>query len=295
MEKKPNNKLKTAKRSLQAYLGRFRRWNLLLIRNDGQTISLGNLKVFAAAAIVLLAVATTISFAFIMHSKGVRKENTKIQKALSSSQSEALGLRKEKKALMVRLVLAEAKQQEYKTSTEKKLPQDVFEALSLKGGTQANSDQKLALISGDQKGQPAALKTESKVESKSESIVPVRPKRVDIDEFTIAYDRNSGTVKAKFRIKKIDEKAKNVSGYAFVVLKPNDVLQSEWVTMPVSELVDGRPVQIKKGLSFSISRFKTMRFKKTIIGEFKRFKVATVFVFDKTDQILMQRDVSINM
>lgn len=291
MKKKPNNKLKTAKRSLQAYLRRFKRWNLLLIRNDGQTISLGDLKVLAAAAIVVLAVATTISIAFIMRSKDVRKENTTIKKALSSSQSEALALRKEKEALMVRLVLAEAKQQEYKTSTEKKLPKDVFEALSLKGGSQANSDQKLALTSGDRKGQPAALKTESK----PESIVPIRPEHVDIDEFTIAYNRNSGMVKAKFKINKIDEEVITASGYAFVVLKSNDVLQSEWVTMPVSELVDGRPVQIKKGLSFSISRYKTMRFKKTITGEFKRFKIATVFVFDKTGQILIERDVSINM
>ena len=239
-----------------------------------------------AAAIVVLAVAATISTTFFMRYKGVRKEHTTIQKVLRSSQNEALALRKEKEALMVRLVLAEAKQQEHETRTEKKLPKDVFEALALKGG-QTNSDQKLALISGDQKGQPAALKTES--------IVPARSKQVDIDEFTITYDPNSGTVKAKFRIKKIDEKAKNASGYAFVVLKPKDVRQSEWVAMPASQFVDGRPVQVKKGLSFSISRYKTMRFKKTIIGEFKRFKVATVFVFDKTGQLQMERDVSINM
>lgn len=283
--------MKAAGGNLQAYLRRFRRWNLLLIRNDGQTISLGDLKISLAAAIVVLAVAATISIAFSMHSQGVRKENTKIQKALSNSQNEAMALRKEKKALMVRLVLAEAKQQEYKTSTEKKLPKDVFEALSLKGGSRVNSDQKPALISGDQKGQPAALKTGSK----PESIVPVRPEHVNIDEFTIAYDRNSGIVKAKFRINKIDNEVITASGYAFVVLKASDVLQSEWVTMPASELVDGRPVQIKKGLSFSISRYKTMRFKKTIVGEFKRFKIATVFVFDKTGQILIESDVSINM
>ena len=295
MEKKPNKKLKAAGRNLQAYLRRFKRWNLLLIRNDGQTIPLGDLKISVAAAIVVLGLAATISLIFFMRYKGVRKEHTTIQKVLRSSQNETLGLRKEKEALMVRLVLAEAKQQEYKTGTEKELPKDVFEALSLKGGRQTNSDQILAVISGDQKGQSAALKTESKPESNSESIVPVGPSHVDIDEFTITYDRDSGTVKAKFRIKKIDEKAKNAAGYAFVVLKPNDVLQSEWVAMPVTEFVDGRPVQIKKGLSFSISRYKTMRFKRTIIGEFKRFKVATVFVFDKTGQIQMERDVLINM
>lgn len=287
--------MKTAGRNLQAHLRRFRRWNLLLIRNDGQTIPLGDLKISVAAAIVVLAVAAAISITFFMRSKGVKEEHATIQKVLRSSQNEALALRKEKEALMVRLVLAEAKQQEGKTSTEKKLPKDVFEALSLKGGAQANSNQKLALISGDQKGRPAAQKADSKSESKPESIVPVRPEYVDIDEFAIAYDRNSGTVKAEFRIKKIDKKAKNASGYAFVVLKPNDVLQNEWVAMPVSELTDGRPVEIKKGLSFSITRYRTMRFKKTIIGEFKRFKVATVFVFDKTGQIQIEKDVSINM
>jgi len=295
MEKKPHKKLKTAEGDLQAYLRRFRRWNLLLIRNDGQTIPLGDLKFSVAAVIAVLAVATMISITFFMRHKGVGQEYTTIQKVLRRSQNESSALRKEKEALMVRLVLAEAKQQEYKTSTEKKLSKDVFEALSLRGGSQANSDQKSALVSGDQKGQPAALKTESKPESKAESIDPVRPKHVDIDEFTIAYDRDSGIVKAEFRIIKIDQKAKSVSGYAFVVLKPNDVPQNEWVAMPAGELVDGRPLQIKEGLSFSISRYKTMRFEKTIIGEFKRLKVATVFVFDKSGQILMEKDVSINM
>lgn len=290
--------MKPAERNLQAYLRRFRHWDLLLIRSDGQTIPLGDLKISVAVAIIVLAVAATISIAFFMRYKGVMKENTTIQKVLSSSQNESLTLRKEKEALMVRLVLAEAKHQEYKAGTGKKLPKDVFEALSLKKDSQASSDQKSALISGDLKGQPAASKTEPKQESKTESkagsIVPDRSKHVDIDEFTIAYDQNSGIAKAKFRIIKIDREATNASGYAFVVLKPNDVLQSEWVAMPVSELVDGRPVQIKKGLSFSISRYKTMRFKKSIVGEFKRFKVATVFVFDKTGQTLIERDVSIN-
>jgi len=294
MEKKPNKKLETTHGSLQAYLRRFGRWNLLLIRNDGQTISLGDLKLSAAAAIVVLAVAVAISITFFLRYKGVRKENTITQKALSSSQNEALTLRKEKETLMVRLVLAEAEQQEYKTSTDKKLPKDVFEALPLKGGARAISDQKLAVISGDQKGQSLAPKTESKPDSKPESIVPVRSEHVDIDKFTIAYDPNSGTVKANFRIKKIDQEVINVSGYAFVVLKPNDASQSEWVTMPDSHWVDGRPARVKKGLSFSISRYKTMRFKKIITGEFERFKVATVFVFDKTGQILMERDISIN-
>lgn len=284
-EKVPNS---SGEKDLKAHLKRFKTWNILLIRNDGMARSMWNLKGLMIAASVALGIAITPIILFGIQYSGLGAESRSLQTALDTARREVTRLRKEKKALMVQLVVAESKALKRQSETHKQQPQEVLDDLPL-------GEDSPALVAKAEPDDTKLQMNKNVSTAPSASDQPAPASKVDIEDFTIRYQVADSTVKIAFNIKKSDPRVETVSGYTFVILKPHGTGADQWVPIPAVSLVAGKPANIKRGSSFSISRFKPMVFKIIIAGEFKRFKTATVLILNDNGQTLLEKDISINL
>lgn len=273
------------------------RWTLFFVGDYGETISLGEFKRLAVIFLsVLLIVVVTMSCLFFLY-RGKIKENKNLKNALANSQKAVVALQDEKDILMIRLVLAEKKLNTGQDKMQEKTAEKSSEtsrseraSIEIKPkAAQAKKTDVLAKKSPEIK--PASVSAEPPAEPVQTEKLPA----VGVEDLKVRNEADSNTLKVGFILKKIDPNLEKVAGRAFVLLKHDDVDQDQWFVMPTVLLTSGKPSQAKRGQYFSISRFKLMTFEKTYEDALLSYKNATIFVFSKEGEILLEAEFPIEI
>jgi len=121
--------------------------------------------------------------------------------------------------------------------------------------------------------------------------VGITEKRISIEQFTITKD--GGGLLVQFDIRNSSNSLGDVSGRIFVILKPDNNFEDQWLVVPAAPLKNGVPSEYKKGQYFSIAHFKPVRFKITNKDDPGFFKKASIFIFNEQADLIFQQSIDI--
>ena len=235
---------------------------LMLIGENGKIKHVRILKGLVIA-LILVQVLLFFAAAFVLYtSMKYVEDNRALLNALDISQKNYLVMRDEKDMLTARLVLVE----------------------SMVKGRGAGAD----------KAAPAVDASEKSLASRVEPAPQGRVK-VSIDNFKVFHESQMNTLNIQFDLKNAGTDIQYITGYAFVILKENNIDQNNWLSVPNVPLVSKRPSEIDKGRRFSIARFKQVHLTTNIKSPPQRYKTATVFVFSVSGELLLEKDLPVEI
>ena len=114
-----------------------------------------------------------------------------------------------------------------------------------------------------------------------------------IDDFFALIEEDSNTLRIKYKIRNVSQSSKPVAGRTFMILKGKEEDQKNWLVLPEASMTLGKPSQINNGRSFSITRFKTIRFKAPYRNGDKPFSAATILVYSAAGELLLEKSFPI--
>jgi hypothetical protein len=130
-------------------------------------------------------------------------------------------------------------------------------------------------------------------------VIPVAQKEVDstiryhqtvrATDIKLIINKNDNRIGFSFILRNIVKARKAISGTSFVILK-ND---HDAVAYPSIKLRYGRPVNFRKGRPFYVARFKTVRHRIQDVEHLGNFNEATILVYSKHGQKLVNKTVPI--
>ncbi len=273
---------------------RARHWTLLFVENHGKTISIKRFKGFAITSIFFLIILITATVCLYFLFKNEREQNKNLMNTLAQFQQQVVSLKNDKEVLMARLVVAESKIESSQVKTEETLPERMLDNTALIISSKENESdatdlEKIDLFNKTQ--------TEEKLTTlePNASVQPAKPLILTVDKFNIYYEPDINTLIIEFTLRKIGLKTELISGDVIVVLKDDEVKIDNWITVPYGAVVSEQLSRKKKGHTFSIYRFVTLKFK--VKGETSpdRFKIATVFIFSPKGDLLLKEDFPIEI
>ena len=260
-----------------------RHWTVLFIGNHGRTITLKRFKGMVIWFFIVLVLSIGVSAGLLVWNQKIIVDNHDLKDDFKNMTQRLDTLRHDKDILMTRLVLAETKVQE---SSGGKAEESAGNKLS---------GQKPPGSAKDDKINPPAAKilqppTPKQAESQQDSAPIGSGLSVDIEDFQISNHSDDNRLRVLFKIKNTSPNSQLVSGHAIVVLKGE---QTGWLPIPWTPLVDGRPTGKKRGHSFAIKYFKTMRVSTRSPKFAEKFQTATVYVFTREGDLLLEKGFQI--
>ncbi|MBC2694653.1 MAG: hypothetical protein HF982_05135 [Desulfobacteraceae bacterium] len=243
-----------------------RQWTILLVNDYGKVISFSRFKevVIISASMLFVAIIAAVIL-FFLYNK-TQSNNKKFQAMLSASQEKANFLKNENEILMANLVTSGYKVNENSTRKHEIRP----EKFSTKKGSTTTDTKTNNQFSKEHADKNQALTANNK--DKKSAIVSV-------NNFNVYYEKDKSVFRVQYIIKTINLKAK-IDGYTFAILKNNEANQDEWLTLPSK----------KTGQAFLISNFRKITLKATKLTNPNQFNKATVFVFSKNRELLLEKD-----
>ncbi|NVL90849.1 MAG: hypothetical protein HWN69_07650 [Desulfobacterales bacterium] len=170
-------------------------------------------------------------------------------------------------------------------TTEKDKEKALVGLMVLKNGTKPSSV-------ATEGAEPEALKTAQSPAQpeKDKAAELVSPARMSVDNLKIWQEPDESDVfKYQFALKNIDRESGKIPGYTFLVFKPKEGSGESHRAFPWTPLKDGVPGIVKRGQYFSIARFKFVRGTLTDVNTIDRFKVATIYVYSYTGDLLVKK------
>jgi len=250
---------------------------MVLVGSHGDVISIRR---FLGLAIfsTLVSIVTVVVIIYLLFSgSSLRRENKELKEAVSDFQLQTKHLKNENDILMARLV-AEAEgglEQSEKKESSPTQPQAAPSNYSAIGDLNIDEEIKMA-----------SQQTQSKQSSE---------KFVEVENLVVTHESDTKTLRVRYDLRNVDPELNPVSGRTVVILKTAEQNQANWLTLPFVPLVSGKPASTTTGRTFLISRFKTVRF--SIAGQTSPalYKTATVFIFSKTGETLLEKDFKVNV
>lgn len=270
------------------------RWTLLFIGDSGRVITLKRFK----ALVILILVALTVAVAgvvtlFFLNQKIIQK-NSDMQTRLAAATNQMKQLRHEKDILMARVVLSEKKLNEKNPLIQGKTKDVTTKApVSIQPEKAAEPDRKTSKVESakpETAADIAAKPSQAVVSADSPAVAqPAEAPALSValENFEATHLTAVGLLEVKFKIKNTTADLRKVAGHAIVVLKSDTLSQNEWVTLPTVSLVDGKPTGKRKGKTFSISFFRTMRYSRKVPGSPEKYDTAEVFVFTNEGKFIL--------
>lgn len=251
---------------------------LVLVGSQGEVISIKRFRGLAILTTCISIVALVAIIYLFFNTKGLTVENKELKESLSQLQEKFQYLRDENDILMARLVAISPEGGVDPFETEDSKPE-------------ASSD---APTSNASMGQLDIEKMIQSIDKQSEN-KQFTAQTIDVEDLAVVHETDTKTLQIRFNLRNIDPELKPVSGRTVLILKTDDQNQSNWLILPFVPTVAGEPASTTTGRRFSISRFKTVKF--SIAGQTnpQRFKNATVFVFSKTGDRLLEKDFKVDV
>ncbi len=250
---------------------------MVLIGSHGEVISIRRFLGLAIATTVI-SIITVVMIIFLLYtSSGLRKENREITEAFTELQLKIKDLKHENDILMARLV-SEAEGGPGKTQPQK-LPSGTppDDSSYYDSVNQIDIEEEIK-NAGQQSGGKLSVK-----------------ESIEVENLIATHESNTKTLQVRFDLRNADPNLNPVSGRTVVILKTGDQNQNNWLTLPFVPLISGKPASTTTGRTFLISRFKTVKF--SIAGQtnLNRFTTATVFVFSKEGNTLVEKDFKVEV
>lgn len=278
---------------------RSKRWTLLFVGDHGKVIRIRNFKFLVAAWISAIFITTAAAAVFFYRYQDTTGEMVSLKQVLTDSQKRAKTLRDEKDILMARLVVMESKiisgkpkpKQKKIEETPKPEPKTEISSLPVPEPTRPIKTVEIPpprdSIKTDRDEEPAqeSIAQESDEDKSLEALA--------IDDFFALVEEDSNTLRVKYKIRNVGQSSEPISGRTFMILKGGEEDQKNWLVFPEASMISGKPSQINNGRSFSITRFKTIRFKAPYRNGDKPFLTASILVYSTTGELLLEKSFPI--
>jgi len=283
---------------------RVRRWDILMVGDDGKVISVPWFKKMIVYVLVLFAVVTLLCLSlFVMYQSAVAEKN-ELRASLEAAVARNMMLQTDIDKKMARLVAIEKKNAVSEPPDE---TMTAVKEIEVKKPTLlAKLPEKTAAVKPQVTGfddEPEEMVEDESPEEKimdnddrnteSNEMAPASYK-AEIEEFSVARKAYNNSLRIRFIIKNSSSNVQPISGNIFVILKPDDLNEAEWLSVPTVHLMAGKPTESKRGQFFSIRRFKTVRFIVTEQADYDKFKKATVFVYASSGDLILEKDFVLN-
>jgi hypothetical protein len=272
--------------------GADRRWTLLFIGDHGNVITLKHFKAILIGIGFLFVLAVVFAAVLFYQNQGILGQNKDLQKRFADSEKQMEKLRHEKEILMARLVRAEAKTKENIVESPQ-IPQKMKDAQPVTRLPQVASKPKPVKAVEKKPAVPKSAPTKP-APTETEEAEPIIS--VAVENFKVSRESGNKNLNAQFKIKNTSKGTQplKVSGRTVIVLKGEDLSIDQWLVMPAVGLAGDRPSG-KRGKSFSILRFYTMNFTSKAPNYSDQFETATVYVFTKTGELLLEQNFSVKL
>ncbi|HIJ56047.1 MAG TPA: hypothetical protein HPQ03_07970 [Deltaproteobacteria bacterium] len=280
---------------------RSKHWTLLFVGDQGKVIRIRSFKFLVVAWISAIFTTTAAAATFFYLYQEKTKEMVSLNQVLTGSQKRAKSLRDEKDILMARIVVAESKiksgqsklEQKKVDETPKPKPEPIKETSPLPAPEPARSNKTVEIPPPRD-----SIETDDDEEQAQETIAQESDKEgslevVAIDDFFALIEEDSNTLRVKYKIRNASQSSRPVSGRTFMILKGKEEDQKNWLVFPEASMASGKPSQINNGRSFSITRFKTIRFKAPYQNGDKPFSSATILVYSTAGELLLEKSFPI--
>jgi hypothetical protein len=274
-----------------------KRWTLIFIGNHGKTITLERFKgmVLLTGLVVCLSIAIAVGLLFL--SLIIRQEKNQLESDLQDLKAQIKAIQYEKDVLMTKLVLAESRS---KASPAKIPPQPSESATAQQNPNE--TDKPRSSSATEKPGQSTPLAKVQKAPAlETNAELPAAENRskpglsVALEDFKISPRPDENLLRVQFKIKNTSPNSRRVSGHAIVVLKGDQLPQNKWLSIPGVSLSDGKPNGRQRGYTFGINYFKTMRFKANLPKSPADYQTATVFIFTRQGDLLLEQDFPVNL
>ena len=288
-----------------------KRWQLLLVADDGRIIPFKHIKGIALTLLVLLIVAGVgcAGLGWLLTEEKISHRQTIDQLALA--REEAARYQSENEIVITELILAEARMKKAGLPVpDRQLPTALAKTEQTADAPQTPN----AITADEQEQRVSAANQQSALVQASEraieptaSAVPevarrdihlerkaptIEPPTIAVGEMKLDHSASQGRVKATFRVSNTGPRSSPVKGWCVVALKSDPADADTWMGLPDDALVDGK-IDPKKGNNFRISRFIDMDMETTVGTRSDSFTTATVYVFDDAGAILLEKDFPI--
>ncbi|BBO72435.1 hypothetical protein DSCA_63650 [Desulfosarcina alkanivorans] len=285
-----------------------KRWQLLLVADDGRIIPFKRVKGMLLALLILLIVLALFcaGLAWQLTAEKVRHHRTSLQLADASRQM--VDYKSKHELIAAELVLAEARMEKAGLPVPRRTariprqaPGKTADGTNGDGGKKPASEIAAGPMVTDSAVEKAAATTvpdpvQAIAPEKKKAPAPPEPEKpaVEIGDLEVTHDAAKKILLARFRVKNTGPRSSPVAGRCVVVLKNDLADAATWLGMPGVTLVDGKP-DGKRGQAFKISRFRDMEIKAAGQADPSAFKHAAVYVFDTSGRLISTKDFTINL
>ena len=289
-----------------------KRWQLLLVADDGRIIPFKRIKGIALTMAILLVLLGLVCVGLGWQLTAEKIRHHRALDQLTDANRQVAHYKREHELITTELVLAEARlekaglrspgigerisQQPPVMSSD---TEPVFEDQPDDGEKVIEPE---TTASPDADNQAAVPPTAAPVPSVAKAAAPEgspttvtakpEPPAVTLGDLELKYDAGEKNLLARFRVINNGPRSSPVAGRCVVVLKSDWMAPEAWLPMPALTLVNGRP-DGEQGQAFKISRFIDVEIKAKGQMDPSAFTTATVFVFDTSGAQVLAKDFPI--
>jgi len=291
-----------------------KRWQLLLVADDGRIIPLKRIKGIAVTLAILLVILglACAGLGWQLTAEKVRHRRTMAE--LTDANRQVVHYKSQHELITAELVLAEARMEKSglpvprrQSRAERQPPVEPVDAKPVPEPTVADGEKETP--SSGAAGQaaakpasapPAATPPASVAKAAVPDAAPTEataaPEQpvVAMDDLEIEHDARKKVLLARFRVKNTGPRSSPVAGRCVVVLKSDQMDSDAWLAMPGVALVNGEP-DGERGQAFRISRFRDMEIKAMGQADPSSYTTATVYVFDSSGAKILEKDFSVDL
>ncbi len=291
-----------------------KRWQLLLVADDGRIIPFKRIKSVAVGVVVLLVFLGLFcaGLAWQLTAEKVRHQRT--QARLAEADRQVTHFKREHELIAAELVLAEARMEKAGLPVPRRQERIPQQKAAQPADSQATDSEAGGKTSPPPPAEPpgetktpvqaagsvssapeaAADKTPTAETSSAATKPDTEASVVAISDLEMEHDTAKKVLMARFRINNDGPPSSPIAGQCVVVLKNESEDRDTWQAMPEVRLTDGSP-DGKGGRSFRISRFIDMEILAPVQGDPSSFTTATVYVFDPSGTELLAKDFPIDL
>lgn len=267
----------------------------MFIGDHGKVIELKHIKWLIVGTMILLAAAIVAAVILFVFNQKLTYANKKLRQSLETSQASMNKVRQQTDLLMAQLALAEAKIKDASPLTILPEVDDVEPAAKTQSvdspPPQPASPQKTAVQNSPESRQKLKAAPKPKSPKPAPTPVTVEPSAdlvmVEIDDLQLTRPKGSGNLSLEFKIRNVSPNPHRIEGRVIAILKGDDLLPNEWLTIPKVTLKDGRPTE-KKGHRFAINNWRTMRMKTGYTGPLESYNLVEIFVYSSDGEVLLR-------
>ena len=270
-----------------------KRWSVLLIDDVGRTISfylskrVGFAIMVSLAVILVLFICSALSFVLML------RKNTALEKECDGLTAELQSATSEKEKAMMQLVLLK---ETSNPTVKEPLPAPVQTPHDIQRPEQESlpGQEPDRRVETPREPEPAAVAPQPLPTPEGKMPASDSDERVAVDKLEIWREPGDNNFRFRYLVKNANREGGRVSGYTFLVLTPHESSPAVPPRIfPGTSLVGGKPSDYKRGLYFSIARYKSVDGTLTDISTIKQYRTATIYAYSNTGNLLMERTFEI--